>query len=227
MPTKPRFWYLTPIFILTLFIASLNTDLRDWSFAGTFHFASNNGEYNDLGYIRADLQPTIAFTTWINRPSGENNYTWFTNGVPVENQQVRIYRIYVGPRFVGSSHWYFNFVKITGPVAKNTFYFFPNTGKDVVFHNFDKLTIEENSVIVEINGKSERFENGHWGYRSNSKSPIIANDGVVGYTTKGGFGSVCSEINAECPYTSVELYANTADHWVYYPGYNHEITVTP
>ena len=209
---------------------SINTSFQTVNINGTFHFA-NNGKNSDLGFVEDENDPAITFTTHLNPTADSKDITFFPNGVPAENQQVKLTTVFMSRKNQNLNEGrYFSLVQITGPVANNIFRFFPANGdEDIIIYNFDYLEVSADLKSVEVSkdGKVSVFVDGHWGYRSNSKSPIVANDGVAGYLTKGGFGSVCTTISADCPYTSVELYENTDEHWVYYPQYQHAIIVTP
>lgn len=227
---KPRFWILIPIAVFVVFFTLLNTKIAWWNTTGTFHFAGNNGESRDLGYVRDATDPAITYTTTINGKDGYKEYTYFADGIPAEFQQVKILRLYVGTLLVGNGGSYYQVVQIIGPVAKNYFRFSPiEDGEVTIIYNFDSLTIPANEGFIEVtvDGRVQTFTDGYWGYATYSPSPIVANDGVAGYLTKGGFGRVCNVIGEACPNTITELYADRADHWVYYHIYLHEIVVTP
>ncbi len=73
----------------------VDLNIHVWHATGTFYLVDNYGESTNLGYVRDNIEPIITYTTPIdNHVPGV--YTFFPNGVPIKNQQVEVFRLYLG-----------------------------------------------------------------------------------------------------------------------------------
>jgi hypothetical protein len=243
-PKLPRFWFLWPLAVTTIFLISLTIALTGVSVhdtrstTGIFmaeRVPSQHAQY--LGYVRDETNPSwphmvtngIAF----HRYDDEHLSYEFTFVPPfsiMDHQLVTTWSISLDTK-VGR-YYTLSIVYPIGPIIKNSFVFSPADGSaENVTYNFYKLVVgadlKTTSVYPEWNSEPQIFTNGNWSYRSVDNTPIMAYDGVAGYTTRNGFGSVCTTINADCSQTNVELKASPSDSWAYYPSYQHEIIIAP
>lgn len=245
MPPKlPRFWFLWPLAVTAIFFVSLTIALTGitvhdtWSTTGIFiaePVPSQHAQY--LGYVRDDANPSrphmvtngVAFHKYDDEHLSYE-FTFIPPYSVMDHQLVTTHSISFDTK-VGR-YYTLSIVYPVGAIVNNSFIFSPvDKSTDITIYNFYKIVVDADlksiSIYPEWNSEPQIFSNGNWRYRSVDNAPIMAYDGVAGYTTRDGFGSVCTTISTDCPHASIELKASPSDSWAYYPSYKHELIIAP
>lgn len=251
MPTKPRFWYLLPlavtaIFIIGMTIALAGVTVHDtWSTTGIFVAEPVHTQYAQyLGYVRDEANPSrphmITNGVAFHKYDDEHLDYEFTFVPPFsirDHQLVTAHSISFDTK-VGR-YYTLSVVYPVGPIVKNSFRFSPiDQSADTIIYNFDGLLIPDgwHSITVYKDNEVSPFIDGYWSYHNYNSQPVTVLMNEEKYSTKYGFGGVCTGYNPEtniinmdvCPYVYQEFERSYGDFWLYTPNSDEaDIIVSP